>query len=70
VRNDRFHSDTVEKVAGRLLHFSREKIDLSDRPTTRPRMPVKGKKTPENLAEEMASDFFNSIDYGPDVPMS
>ncbi|MGF6852849.1 hypothetical protein [Paraburkholderia sp. CI3] len=39
----------------------REKIDLSDRPTGRSRLPVKGKKTPENLLREKVSDFFNSI---------
>jgi hypothetical protein len=53
--------DTVEKVAAWRFQFSYAKIDLSDRPTSRSRVPVKGKKTPENLATETASDFFNTI---------
>lgn len=57
----RLRVDTVEKVAARFFQFSRAKIDLSDRPTNRSRMPVNGKKTPENLATKMASDFFNTI---------
>jgi hypothetical protein len=56
-------ADTVEKVAAWLFHFSCTKIDISDRPTNRPRTPVKGKKTPSNLATETASDFFNSIGH-------
>jgi hypothetical protein len=56
-------ADTVEKVAERLFQFSCVKIDLSDRPTTRARTLVKGKKTPENLTTETASDFFNSIGH-------
>ncbi|MFM0040771.1 hypothetical protein [Paraburkholderia sediminicola] len=53
--------DSVEKVAAWPFQFTRKKIDLSDRPTTRSRTVVKGKKTPENLATETDSDFFNSI---------
>ncbi|ANB76470.1 hypothetical protein AYM40_30115 [Paraburkholderia phytofirmans OLGA172] len=54
-------ADCVEKVAAWLFQFSRKKIDLSDRPTNRSRAPVKGTKTPGNLAIETDSDFFNSI---------
>ncbi|MFM0158628.1 hypothetical protein [Paraburkholderia sediminicola] len=54
-------ADTVEKVAAWLFQFARKKIDLSDRPANRSRTVVKGKKTPENLATETNSDFFNSI---------
>jgi hypothetical protein len=62
--------DTVEKVAALLFQFARKKIDLSDRSTNRSRTPVKGKTTPENLAIETDSDFFNSIWSEPDVGMS
>ncbi|MEW9583789.1 hypothetical protein [Paraburkholderia sp. DGU8] len=55
-------ADTVEKVEAWLFQFARNKIDLSDRPANRSRTPVKGKKTPENLATETVSDIFNSID--------
>jgi hypothetical protein len=54
-------ADAVEKVAARRVQSAVEKIDLLDRPTNRSRTPVKGKKTHENLARKMASDFFNSI---------
>ncbi|MFM0515481.1 hypothetical protein, partial [Paraburkholderia sp. RL17-373-BIF-A] len=50
-----------EKVATWLLQSASKKIDLSDRPTSRSRAPVKGKKTHESLARETVSDFFNSI---------
>jgi hypothetical protein len=54
-------ADTVEKVAAGLFQFPLQKIGLSDRTTNRSRTPVKGKKTPENLARTTVSDFFNSI---------
>jgi hypothetical protein len=54
-------ADTVEKVAASLLQSTSKKIDLSDRPTSRSRASVKGKKTPENLMRETVIDFFNSI---------
>jgi hypothetical protein len=60
-------TDIVEKVAAWLVQFSCQKIDISDRPTNRSRTPVKGKKTPQNLPTEPASDFFNSIDPLPPV---
>jgi hypothetical protein len=41
--NDRV--DAVEKVAARRFQFAGEKTDLSDRPTNRSRLSVKGKKT-------------------------
>ncbi|MGF6780392.1 hypothetical protein [Paraburkholderia sp. GAS334] len=53
--------DTVEKVAAWLFQFARKKIDLSDRLADRSRVPVKGKRTPEEVTTEMDSDFFNSI---------
>jgi len=55
---------TFEKVAALLFQFARKKIDLSDRPTSRSRTPVKGERTPKNLATETDSDFFNSIECG------
>ena len=57
----RSSADAVEKVAGSLFQFSRAKIDLSDRPTSRWRAPVKGKKTPSNFTKQIGGDFFNSI---------
>jgi hypothetical protein len=53
--------DTVEKVAAWFSQLSCAKIDLADGPTNRSRVPAKGTKTPENLATERVSDFFNSI---------
>jgi hypothetical protein len=51
-------ADSVEKVAVWFSRSARKKIDLSDRPINRSRMPVKGKKAPENLARKTVSDFF------------
>jgi len=51
----------LKKSLLRFFQSAGEKIDLSDRPTSRSRTQVKGKKTPENLVMEAVSDFFNSI---------
>jgi hypothetical protein len=37
------------------------KLDLSDRSTNRSWASVRGKKTPENLAELLMNEFFNGI---------
>jgi hypothetical protein len=60
-RERRLMADSVEKVAARRRRSARRKMDLSDRPTRRSCVSVKGKVTHENLPIRRVTDFFNTI---------
>lgn len=54
-------ADSVEKLCSLRCMGGARKIDLSDRRINRAWPPAKGKRTPENLVQGAADEFFNRI---------